>query len=248
MRTMSAQLPIPIVAVVGSRKSGKTTTVETIVRGLAKKGYRVATAKHIHEPNFTIDAKGKDTWRHAQAGAQITVGVSLNELATIKKANTAKYTLNDITQNCEDNTDIIILEGFRNLVAQDLTVPKIVTAKNKNEIHEAQKTIKPILAFTGPTQQTADTAALTIPYVDMQTEPRKLIEIIDKRMAPIVQKRRESKETLNVRINGKMVPLNPYVQKVTRNVLFAIVSTLKGVTVKEDENVRIIITNSYKAP
>jgi len=242
---MPPTIPIPIIAVVGSRKSGKTTTVEVIVRGLAKKGYRVATVKHIHEPNFTIDAKGKDTWRHAQAGAQTTVGVSTNELAIIKKANTTKYTLNDIIQNCEDNTDIIILEGFRKLIAQDQTVPKVVTAKNKEEIRDAQETTKPILAFTGPIQK-SDAAKLTVPYIDILTEPKKLTEIIDKRVAPIIQKRRESKETLSIKINGKIVPLNPYVQNVTRSVLFAIVSTLKGVSIKQDENVQITLTSPLK--
>ena len=242
IETMRAALPIPIIAVVGSRKSGKTTTVETIVRELTKKGYRVATAKHIHEPNFTIDAKGKDTWRHAQAGAQITVGVSTNELATIKKTDTTKYKLSDVTQNCEDNTDIIILEGFRNLIEQDLTVPKVVTAKNQDEIHEAMQIIKPILAFTGPIKK-AETPTLKIPCIDIQTEPEKLTEIIDKRVAPTIKKRRESKETLSIKIDGKLVPLNPYVQKVTRNVLFAIVSTLKGVSIKENENVQITLTS-----
>jgi len=245
MKTMPAQLPIPIIAVVGSRKSGKTTTVETIVRALTRKGYKVATVKHIHEPNFTIDAKGKDTWRHAEAGAQITVGVSANELATIKKTDTTKYTLSDITRNCEDNTDIIILEGFRNLIAQDMTVPKVVTVKNKEEIKEAMRTIKPVIAFIGPIKK-AQSATLNVPYVDVQTEPRKLTEIIEKRAAPIIQKRRESKETLSIKINGKIVPLNPYVQNVTRSVLFAIVSTLKGVSIKKDENVQISLTSPLK--
>jgi len=238
---MPPYLPIPIIAVVGSRKSGKTTTVETIVKELTKKNCRVATVKHIHEPNFAIDAKGKDTWRHAQAGAHITVGVAAKELATIKKANTSKYSLSDITQNCEDNTDIIILEGFRGLVAQDLTVPKIVTVKNKDEIEESMRVFKPILAFTGPLSQTR--AELKIPYINLEKEPQKLLEIIEKRVGPIIQKRWESKETLTININRKTLPLNPYVQRVTRNVLFAVISTLKGATIKGDENVQITVTS-----
>ncbi len=242
---MPAYLPIPIIAVVGSRKSGKTTTVEAIVRELTRKGYRIATIKHIHEPNFTIDAKGKDTWRHAQAGATITVGVSKKEFATIRKVDTTKYVLSDITQNCQDNTDIIVLEGFRGVVAQDLTVPKVVTAKNEDEIEEAVQVFKPILAFTGSVSK-RETTDLKIPVVDVKKEPEKLIEIIEKRVAPIIQKRRESKETLNININGKMLPLNQYVQKVTRNVLFAVISTLKGAAIKEDENVQINITSQSK--
>ena len=49
-----------IVAVFGSKKSGKTIAVETLVNGLTKKD-KVATVKHIPETDFTIDAKGKGT-------------------------------------------------------------------------------------------------------------------------------------------------------------------------------------------
>jgi len=42
-----------------------------------------------------------------------------------------------------------------------------------------------------------------------------------------------------------MLPLNPYVQKVTRNVLFGVISTLKGATIEGDENIFIKIA-TYK--
>ena len=61
-----------IIAVVGGRKSGKTTAVEVLVEGLVEHGYKVATVKHVSQKNFTMDTEGKDTWRHAKAGASIT--------------------------------------------------------------------------------------------------------------------------------------------------------------------------------
>ncbi len=127
---------MPIVAVVGSRKSGKTTAVEALVKGLTKKGYKVATVKHIPEPDFTIDTKGKDTWRHTKAGALITSSVAPNELAFIKKVDTTKYGLAEIVKHCEDEADIIILEGFRDLVAQKPLIPKVVTVKTLAEARE----------------------------------------------------------------------------------------------------------------
>jgi len=234
--------PTPIIAVVGSQRSGKTTTVETIVKQLTTKGYKVATAKHIPDPNFTIDTKNKDTWKHTQAGAHTVTSVAAREIAIIKKTDTTKYTIREITRNLENNTDIIILEGFRGLVAQDQTIPKIVTAKNKNETKEATKVFKPILAFTGTVSKTrTDMNELKIPIIDIRKQPQQLISIVEKRVAPIIQKRQELKETVTIHINGKTLPLNPYVQRVTRNVLFAIVSTLKGATVKGNENISIEI-------
>jgi molybdopterin-guanine dinucleotide biosynthesis protein B len=244
---MTSALSIPIIAVVGSRHSGKTTTTEAIVKGLTKKGYQIATAKHIHQPDFTIDTKGRDTWKHTQAGAQTTIAVAQNELTTITKTNTTKLTLKDITHNIPNNTDIIILEGFRGLIAQDPTVPKIVTAKNKTEINEAQHVFKPILAFSTPLhKQKTDTTKT--PQINVLKEPQKLINIIDQRTNPIIKKRRETQEAASIEINGETLPLNPYVQKVTRNVLLSIISTLKGTNIKGNENIKITITNPNKPP
>jgi molybdopterin-guanine dinucleotide biosynthesis protein B len=242
---MTSALSIPIIAVVGSRHSGKTTTTEAIVKGLTKKGYQVATAKHIHQPDFTIDTKGRDTWKHTQAGAQTTIAVAQNELTTITKTDTTKLTLKDITRNIPNNTEIIIIEGFRGLTAQDPTIPKIVTAKNKTEINEAQHVFKPILAFSTPLpKQKTDTTKT--PEINVLKEPEKLINIIDQRTSPIIKKRRETQEAVNIEINGETLPLNPYVQKVTRNVLLGIISTLKGTNIKGNENIQITITNPNK--
>jgi len=62
-----------VIGVVGGKKSGKTTTIEILTRGLTKRGYTVAVAKHISETNFTLDTEGKDTWRFVQAGAKTVV-------------------------------------------------------------------------------------------------------------------------------------------------------------------------------
>ncbi|HKZ95039.1 MAG TPA: molybdopterin-guanine dinucleotide biosynthesis protein B [Candidatus Bathyarchaeia archaeon] len=242
---MQAPLSIPVIAVVGSRHSGKTATVETVVRGLTKKGYRVATAKHIHDINFTIDTEGRDTWRHTKAGAHITLAVSASELATINKLDTSQLTLSDITKHCEDKTEVIVLEGFRGLIDQDLTVPKIVTAKNKQEIEEATQVFKPILAFTTMSPK-AEFKELKTPPVDIKKETEKLIQIIDQRINPIITKRRETTVSTSIDINGKPLPLNPYVQKITRNVLLAILSTLKGTQPTGNENIQIKITTPNK--
>jgi len=232
---------IPIIAVVGSRHSGKTTTVATIVKGLTAKGYKIATAKHIHQPTFTIDTEGRDTWKHAQAGAQTITAVAPNELTTIKKLNTTKLTLDDIARNSEDNIDITIIEGFRNLVAQNLTIPKIVTVKNKEEIDETTQVFKPILAFTGVVPK-AKPNTQHIPLIDIKNEPEKLIQIIEKRIGPIIKKKQQTKIMTSIHINEHTLPLNPYVQKVTRNVLLGIISTLKGANIKGTENIQIKIT------
>jgi len=230
---------LPIISVVGSRQSGKTVTVETITRGLSKKGYRVATAKHIPEVDFTIDTKEKDTWKHAQAGAHIVFVVAPKEFTVIGKMDTAKLDIDFLVQQCENEVDVLILEGFRKLVAKNPLIPKIVTIKASTEFTETLKVFSPILAFEAPSDLKA--GKLRIPVVDALKEPEKLVEIIDKRVGPIITKRRLAKDEMDVRLNERILPMNPFVQQYVRNVLLGILSELKTAEIKGDEGISIRI-------
>jgi molybdopterin-guanine dinucleotide biosynthesis protein B len=172
-----------VIAVVGSKSSGKTTVIETLTEELTKRGYKVAAVKHIPEKDFTIDAKGKDTWRFAKAGAKTVVGIAPKELFTIEKAETSSLSLKDITKRCLGN-DIVIIEGFRKLLGGNMKVPKIVTVKSAEEVLEASKTFKPIIAFTGP--YAVKEMALNAPYVDVLREKEKIANIVEE----IVRKRK----------------------------------------------------------
>jgi len=235
---------MPIIAVVGSKQSGKTTTLETLIQGLTKKGYRVATAKHIHETKFTIDTRKKDTWRHAQAGAKTILSVAPNELTIIKKVDTTKYNLSTLVEQCEKEADILILEGFRKLVAKNLSVPKVVTVKTVKEVSETSEYFKPILVFA--TSAEVKVEGLKIPKINVLKEPQKLIEILDKRVGPIIKRRRALKGTTNIQVNEKTLPLNPFVKNFIRSVVLSMVSTLKGATIQGEENVSIKIENGAK--
>ncbi len=228
-----------IVAVVGSKKSGKTTAVETLVKGLTKRGYKVATVKHIPETNFTIDTKGKDTWRHAKAGAHIIISVAPNELTVIRKVDTTKYSLDQIIKHCKDDTEIIITEGFKKLVEQNSTVPKIVAAKTTNEVLEAPEHYKPILTFVGPIPTEA--AKLKIPYVDVLKEPEKLVDRVDKKIAALVERKRKHKQKIEIQIDERVLQLNSFVQKIIRNTIVGMISPLKGSAIKGDEKISVII-------
>lgn len=164
-----------IIAVVGSKKSGKTTTIEALVKGLAERGYRVATAKHVSETGFTLDVKGKDTWRHAEAGATTIVVVAPEELGIIKKGTTASLGLREIVAYCQDEADVTVLEGFSSLVGRAMNVPKIVAVKTDQEAATASARFTPIIALTGPAALTAK--GLDLPAVDVLKDPQKLVGI-----------------------------------------------------------------------
>ena len=168
-----------VIAIVGSKSSGKTTITEILTRELTRRGYKIAAVKHISEPDFTIDTKGKDTWRFAQSGAKTIISVASNEIATIEKVD-ENFSLKNILERCRGN-DVVFLEGFKELVNKNKGIQKIVVVKSEKEALEALKSSKPILAFTGP--YSTENLKLKIPYVNGLKNPEKIADIVEKTIA-----------------------------------------------------------------
>jgi len=166
-----------IIAVVGGKKSGKTTTIESLTRELVGRGCKVAAVKHIPEPNFTIDKEGKDTWKYAQAGATTIVAVSDEEIATIEKVKSTFLSLKKILQKCR-NADVVFLEGFRDLVVDDSRIDKILIVSSSEEFEKGIGTFHPVIAITGPFH--ARTGGRGIPFVDVTRNPEKLADLIER--------------------------------------------------------------------
>ena len=105
-------MTIPVVSIVGKGDSGKTTFLEKLIRELAARGVHVATAKH-HVHDYDIDVPGKDSWRHARAGATTTMVSSPDKFALIAKVE-REYTLPELATIAADNgADILLTEGFK---------------------------------------------------------------------------------------------------------------------------------------
>ncbi|MEN8245888.1 MAG: molybdopterin-guanine dinucleotide biosynthesis protein B [Thermodesulfobacteriota bacterium] len=114
-----------IIAVVGKSKSGKTTLIEKLIPELKKRGYRIGSVKHAHH-GFEIDKKGKDSYRHRAAGADVVVVASPDEIAVVKKVKTDSL---DNLETFFSDMDLVLVEGYKR--AQQ---PKIeVYDKNSHE-------------------------------------------------------------------------------------------------------------------
>ena len=168
-----------VIAVVGTKKSGKTTTIENLIRELTKRGYRIAAIKHVPETDHTIDTSGKDTWRYAQAGAKTVISAAAGEIATLEKVPLETVKLSDLIKKCKGN-DIVFIEGLKNKVAKRKNIAKIVVAKNMDEIVNAVGTYEPILAFSG--SYSPKTLKLEFPYANSLYKPEQLADIIETKL------------------------------------------------------------------
>jgi molybdopterin-guanine dinucleotide biosynthesis protein MobB len=165
-----------VIAVVGGKKVGKTTTTEKLITELTKRGFKVAAVKHVSETDFTIDTPGKDTWRYAQAGAKTILVLSPNEITTIEKGKNKNIRLKTLLERCKHN-DIVFIEGLKNLIATNKTIPKIVVTTSQEQAADALQKYIPILAFSGP--YNIKTLKSTIPYADALTNSKKLADTVE---------------------------------------------------------------------
>jgi molybdopterin-guanine dinucleotide biosynthesis adapter protein len=99
----------PLITIVGHSNSGKTTLVETLIPELKRRGYRVGTIKHAHH-GFSMDQKGKDTYRHRTAGADTVLAASPGQIALVKSM--PEVSLDNLLPYFQD-MDIILVEGFK---------------------------------------------------------------------------------------------------------------------------------------
>jgi molybdopterin-guanine dinucleotide biosynthesis protein B len=101
-----------LVAVVGTKKSGKTTVVERMLVEMARRGLRAGTVKLIHHEGFTIHAEGRDTARHWEAGAEFSIAMAPGETALVRRTDGRHETLADVLGMVPPGTDVLLCEGL----------------------------------------------------------------------------------------------------------------------------------------
>jgi molybdopterin-guanine dinucleotide biosynthesis protein B len=113
----------PVVQVVGYKKSGKTSLVCELIHQYTAQGLRVGSVKHdAHKLRF--DGAGTDTWKHGQAGAQLTAVTSADQTVIFKQSSSS---LQDLIQSMNE-MDLVIVEGFKHEA-----YPKVVMIKRDED-------------------------------------------------------------------------------------------------------------------
>ncbi len=107
-----------ILLVVGRKKRGKTRLVEKLIPEFKSRGYKVGSIKYT-TGDHVFDTPGKDSFRHAQAGAESTLILSPNKIAFFSDHLPTKNT-EKLFRFLFEGYDLIIGEGFK-----DSSYPKI---------------------------------------------------------------------------------------------------------------------------
>ena len=101
-----------IIGITGCKNVGKTHYASLIIKLLIKRGYKVGSIKHAHH-EFNIDKPGTDSFKHREAGSsQVIISSSKRWAKMIENNNMKEKNLEDLIDEFQD-TDIIIVEGFK---------------------------------------------------------------------------------------------------------------------------------------
>lgn len=204
-----------IITVKGFSKTGKTTTVTSLVSELKKRGYTVGTIKDIHFKDFEADTPGTDTYKHAQAGARrvtargpINTGIIMDE----------RMTMDAILKYYKE--DFVILEGDCGVDS-----PTIITAKTINDIEE--KMCPEAIAISGViSDQMAEEGVSEyggLPVINGITEVERMADMIE-----TVTKEKEKKLDVELTIDGEEIWMVPFVKETLKNVVVGAVKALDG--------------------
>lgn len=115
---------IPTIGFAAFSGTGKTTLIERLVRILKAQGYRVAVIKHDTH-RFEIDKEGKDSWRFAQAGADMTL-ISSGEKTAIVEQRPRSFEEN---LSMIHDVDLILVEGYKQEQLPKIGISRKATGK-----------------------------------------------------------------------------------------------------------------------
>jgi len=200
---------IPIISIVGKSDSGKTTLLEKLLPELTRRGHRIATVKHdIH--GFEVDREGKDSWRHKRAGAH-TVVISSPQKAALIRDVEKDLTLEEIREKLIRDVDLILSEGYKKDVQ-----PKIEIFRK--EKHKELLCTKEDNLIAIVSDRTFD---MGVPCFDLD-DINGLGDFIEKEFLS-----KKGSDAI-LRVDGKNIPMTPFVKDFVVNTIRGMLSSLKG--------------------
>jgi molybdopterin-guanine dinucleotide biosynthesis protein MobB len=102
---------IPIFSIIGHTKTGKTTIIRDIVRGLRSREYKVAVIKHDPQDHGNVDREGSDTSVFFKEGSSAVALSSASRLTIFRRVE--EDTPPEAIIPLLGSVDCVILEGYK---------------------------------------------------------------------------------------------------------------------------------------
>ena len=157
-----------IFSVYGYSKSGKTTTIENLIKELIKRGYSVGSVKDIHFEQFAIDTEGSNTDRHRKAGAELVCARGLYETDILYQR---RLSIPEILEFYSQ--DFVIFEG-----TSDFSMPRILCSTSMEDL--GRRFNEDVFAISGVISSEI-TSYKNLPAINSLTEIERLTDLAEKK-------------------------------------------------------------------
>ena len=227
-----------VIGITGYKKSGKTTLTLKLSNELVKRGYKVAVVKHT---NRDLDLSNSDTSKYKEILTQVAAITSKESVIFLKN----KKNLEEIIKYFE--ADIVLIEGFK----KENTFPKIVCLREESEKAELFDGLQ--LCTAGFVSNEVNQKLCDF-YLLNDEDIKKIAEIaISKSFKlpnlncgacgyqdcyslarEIVKGSKTLDDCLSlepstlVKVDGKIISMNPFIAKIIKNTITGLLSSLKG--------------------
>ena len=115
-----------VVAFVGGHNSGKTTLVAALIPRLAARGLAVGTIKHTTK-DAEDDVPGKDSHRHAAAGAAVAGFVTPGRTTARRFGPEPRF--EDVIDTSYSDCDVVLVEGYKSLPVPRIEIVRAGTSR-----------------------------------------------------------------------------------------------------------------------
>ncbi|MDI6699307.1 MAG: molybdopterin-guanine dinucleotide biosynthesis protein B [Candidatus Saccharicenans sp.] len=203
------------VAIIGASDSGKTTLIAALIEEFRTRGLTCGVLKKAaHE--IQLDAEGKDSWRFIQAGA-MAAAVMTDEKIFLIKRKTPADTLLETALDRFSKVDVLLVEGGK----RESAFKKILRVQNADD-HNLISPPDDLIAIVSD-------EPFDSPYpFFLSGETAKLADFLLTVLEPM-------EPAVKLKVDGRVVPLNAFVQGIFREAITGMVRALKDVPEKPAE-------------
>lgn len=203
------------VAIIGASDTGKTTLITALIEELNRRGLKCGVLKKASH-RIELDTEGKDSWRFMEAGARSIAVMTEDRLFFIKN-RTPSETLLEIALDKFSDVHLLLVEGGK----RESALKKILRVQNADD-HNLISPPEELIAIVSD-------EPFDSPYpFFLSTEVARLTDFLLTILEPL-------EPLVKVKVDGQVIPLNPFVQGLLAETIRGMVRALKGVPEKPAE-------------
>ncbi|HRD02106.1 MAG TPA: molybdopterin-guanine dinucleotide biosynthesis protein B [Candidatus Saccharicenans sp.] len=198
------------VAIVGNSDSGKTRLITALIKELNSRALKCGVLKKASE-EVELDKEGKDSWQFMAAGAEAATVLTPEKIFTIEK-NKASQTLLDIALERFAEVDLLLVEGGK----KESAFKKIWRLQKAADFDET-KAPEELLALVADEPFPVSPRCPVFQAEDIS----KLADFLLTTLEPL-------EPLAELKVDGRAVPLNPFVQSLLTETIKGLLRALKG--------------------